>query len=211
MNTASPIKGQIHKHQLIFPVQVIVVALIYSLLLIMSFGIISLNPHEIPYLSYLIAFVVLSFALFVFITALFYNGISIINEQPKPGSIFRFKKKGLYNWNRIGEFMSLTATEGFAGLIFGVLLWVVANIILIFTYYIFCPLVTAIAALFGYVVYFIFFSPLKSIFAKTVRCVASLKNSIFLSLFFTVLYNVFLLVLVLIVYEIINTWFSNFQ
>ena len=156
MKTSIPIQGQAHKLHPTSPEQVILVALIYTALLLMSFFIISMNPHEIPYSSYVIALTVASIALIFFLTALLYNGVSVINEKPKLTSIIRFRKlKFLFSWKWIGEFMA--TTEGLAGIILAVLLWLVINILVTCIYYIFWPIILGIATLFGFLVYFLFF------------------------------------------------------
>src|SRR5688572_3295678 len=121
MKTSIPIEAQAHKLQPTSPVHVIVLAFIYTALLMMSFIIISMNQHEIPYSSYFIALTVLSFALILFITTLLYNGISVIDEKPSLDSIIKFRKPGFLSWKWIGEFM--VGAEGPAGIILGVLLW----------------------------------------------------------------------------------------
>ena len=191
-------KLQVQKLQSISAVQIIAVASIYSFLLMMSFGVISMNPHEIPHLYYGIALGVLSFGLFLFVTASLYKGIVVASDKPRLDAILRFRKPDLFNWKWIAEFMS--PAEGLGSIILGMLLWVVSNIVLICFYYILAPLVITISILFGCLVYFVFLKPIKSIFTVTERCKGSLTKGIFASLFFTVMYNVFLLVLGLITY-----------
>ena len=196
MKTSIPIQVQAQTLRTTSPAQVIVVALIYSFLLLMSFGIISLSPREISYSSYVIALVVLSLALLLLITTSLYKGISVINERPRLDTFLKFKKFKIVNWKFIAEFT--VPAEGLLGLIFGVILWAVANIVVICTYYIFWPLVLGIAIMFGYLMYFVFFRVLKNIFPVTTRCKGSLTYSILIGLFYTVLYNVFMLALGLI-------------
>ena len=202
MKTSIPIKAQAHKLQPTSPVHVIVLAFIYTALLMMSFFIISMNPHEIPYSSYFIALAVLSFALSFFIATLLYNGISVIDEKHNLDFIIKFRKPGFLNWKLIGEFM--VGAEGPGGIILAVLLWAAIGIVVICIYYIFWPLVIGIMVLFGYLVYFVFFRMLKGIFAITERGKGSLTNSIGIGLIYTVLYNIFLLVIGLIVFGIIS-------
>ena len=202
MSTSFVANSRAHNLQIVSPLSIVLTAIIYSAVVVITFGIIALNPVNVWYTSYIPASIALTIAFAAFTTFFLFNGIFIATEKIRFKEVFKFKRIPFLSTKWLADFM--TTAEGLPGLVFGFLVWVIMGVFVILFYYLIGSVALLLAFIIGYIIYLVFFKVLKSLFAFTTKCKGSFFLSIQYAIIYTVLYNLFLYAIIAIGLWLIN-------
>ena len=171
----------------VFTITLVVIGL--TILGVYLFG---LGQHHTFYQNSMISTTVLSIAFFVFITVGLYKGVKLKDDV---GNIIDSKQTLVEaympttNFEPIDVDVDIDADDGIAGIIFGVLLWILVAVVLAFVLWIFSDvLVVAILAFFA-MLYWVFFRALRLVFKNSNKSKGDVIESVKLGVMYTVLYN----------------------
>ena len=177
----------------VFTISVVVIFL--TILCIWLFG---LGNHRTIFENSLLSTTVLAVAFFLFLTIGLYKGIKLKDDLGKITDKIRFDKgpdiKGKLDLpDDIPD-----AGEGIAGVILGILAWLVFSILLILFIWLFGALLWTMILVFAAMLYWIFFRALRLVFKNSNKCKGNLTTSMAFGIGYTTLYSFWIYALILI-------------
>ena len=170
-----------------FTITLVVVGL--TVLAVYLFG---LGQHHTFYQNSMISTTVLSVAFFVFITVGLYKGIRLKDDV---GNMIDARRPLVdtyvptSNFEPINVDLDMDGDEGFGGIIFSILLWILTAVVLAFVLWILGDVVVVAVLAFLAMLYWIFLRALRLVFRNSNKSKGDLVESVKLGLMYTVLYN----------------------
>lgn len=161
-----------------------------------------LQQHRSLYLNSLVSATIISFVLMVFITTGLYNGWKLKDTIGK-----LHQKHNLDNLPDVGGFDGFEIpdlSEGIAGIIIAILLWIVVAILAAVLLYFVTNVVWLSILGVGSVLYWIVFRAFRLVFKKGPVCKGNLMKSLATALLYTFLYNCWIYVIIVGVHFLHN-------
>ena len=158
------------------------------LLTILAVWLFGLGQHRTLYENSLLSTSVLSAAFFLFLVVSLYKGIKLKDDIGRITD--KIKTENLPDMSMGLDLPSgiPDAGEGLAGILLGILAWIVFSFLLVMLIWVFGTLMWAMILAFVAMLYWIFFRALRLVFKKSKACRGNLKASLAYALGYTVLY-----------------------
>jgi len=148
-----------------------------------------LGQHHTFFENSIISTTIISIAFFLFITNGLYNGVKLKDNIGKITDKF----KGIDIVDVPGHLPDVEPPtdvgEGIAGIIVGILLWIVAAIVLAVSLWVFSNVLVIVVMTFVAMLYWIFFRALRLVFKNSNKSKGDLMESMRWGLSYTLLYN----------------------
>lgn len=147
-----------------------------------------LGSHHTFYENSILSTSILSAFFLAFIVIGLFKGVKLKNTMPKPD--FQFKSINPTDVP-LGDSIDVPDIGGGGILeaIFAVILWIVAAILISLLLWIAGNVLVVVVAVFGGMLYWIFFRALRLVFKNSGKCQGDLGKSLLTGLFYTFLYN----------------------
>ncbi len=178
----------------IFVISIIVI--ISTVLCVWIYG---LGEHQTVIENSFISTSILSIAFFLFITIGLYKGVKLKDNLGKITDQFDLKRiEHLKEFTFSEGIDSLDSGEGIIEVLFSIILWLIASIVLGYLFFIFGAIIWISILTFMAMLYWLFFRALRLIFKKGNLCKGDLQKSIFYGICYTILYNFWIYVIIMI-------------
>ena len=177
------------RQKLITTKSVFSVSLLVTVLTILAIWLFGLGQHRTLFQNSLLSTSILSVAFLLFLTIGLYKGIKLKDDIGKITD--RIKTENLPDMSMGLDLPSAIPEvgEGLAGIVLGILAWIVFSFLLLVFVWIFGTLMWVMVLAFVAMLYWIFFRALRLVFKRSRKCNGDLKASIAYGLGYTVLYN----------------------
>ena len=172
-------------YKLIETKDIFVVSVIVIVLTILGVYFWGLGQHHTFFENSIISTTILSFAFFLFITVGLYSGIKLKDNL---GRIVD-KYEPVEGLDITPSTVSLDVGEGIAGLIFGIILWIIMAVVFAIALWIFSNVLVIVVLAFIAMLYWVFFRALRIVFKKSSRSRGDLIESMKWGAAYTILYN----------------------
>jgi hypothetical protein len=168
---------------------VFTVTLIVTVLTVLCIWLFGLGEHRTIYANSILSTSILSFAFFLFLTIGLYKGIKLKDDLGKITDRIEIGRMPELSgdFELTGEVPDIG--EGIAGVILGILAWILFSILLLMFIWLFSAVVWTMILVFAAMLYWIFFRALRLVFKNSNKCKDKLTRSIAYGLGYTVLYN----------------------
>ena len=165
-----------------------IVSLIVIVLTILAVYLWGLGQHHTFFENSVISTTVISIAFFVFITTGLYNGVKLKDNVGRITD--KFKRVDAVDIpSDLPSVEPIDIGEGIAGIIVGILLWIVVAILLAVSLWIFSNVLVLVVMTFVAMLYWIFFRALRLVFKNSNKSKGDLMESVKWGLSYTLLYN----------------------
>jgi len=165
-----------------------IVSLIVIVLTILAVYLWGLGQHHTFFENSVISTTVISIAFFVFITTGLYNGVKLKDNVGRITD--KFKRVDAVDIpSELPSVEPIDIGEGIAGIIVGILLWIVVAILLAVSLWIFSNVLVLVVMTFVAMLYWIFFRALRLVFKNSNKSKGDLMESVKWGLSYTLLYN----------------------
>ncbi|QNA43049.1 hypothetical protein [Lacibacter sediminis] len=176
------------KRILVTSKSILLITIPVSALTIFSIWFWGLGEHRTLFENSILSTSILSIAFFLFLTIGLYKGIKLKDDLGKITDKIKIDNiPDLSGMELSGDM--LDADEGIAGIIFGIIAWLLFSIFLIVFIWFFSAIVWAMILAFAAMLYWIFFRALRLVFKNSNKCKGKLMSSMLYGLGYTVLYN----------------------
>lgn len=176
------------KRILITSKSVLLITIPVSALTIFSIWFWGLGEHRTLYENSILSTSVLSIAFFLFLTIGLYKGIKLKDDLGKiTDKITIDNVPDLSGMELSGDM--LDGGEGIAGIIMGIIAWLLFSIFLMLFIWLFSAIVWTMILAFAAMLYWIFFRALRLVFKNSNKCKGKLMSSMLYGLGYTILYN----------------------
>ena len=183
----------------VFTVTILVIAL--TVLSIWLFG---LGQHRTIFENSILSTTTLSAAFFLFLTVGLYKGIKLKDDIGKITDKIKMQKMPDFSGNLELPDDIPDVGEGIAGIILGILAWLLCSILLLLFVWLFGAMVWTMILVFAAMLYWIFFRALRLVFKNSNKCKGNLTTSIMFGLGYTVLYNFWIYGIILATHYLLN-------
>jgi hypothetical protein len=180
------------------------VTIIVSTLTVIGIWLFGLGQHRTIYENSILSTSILSVAFFLFLTIGLYNGIKLKDDLGKITDKIKIDKMpdlsgGLELPSGLPDM-----GEGIAGVILGILAWVLFSVLLLLFIWLFGAIVWTMILVFAAMLYWIFFRALRLVFKNSNKCKDNLTTSIAYGLGYTALYNFWIYGIILATHYLIK-------
>jgi ascorbate-specific PTS system EIIC-type component UlaA len=166
-----------------------IISLIVIALTILAVYLWGLGQHHTFFENSIISTTIISIVFFLFITTGLYNGIKLKDNVGKITDNF----KGIDAVDVPGHLPDVDPPtdvgDGIAGIILGILLWIIAAIVLAVSLWVFSNVLVIVVMTFVAMLYWIFFRALRLVFKNSNKSKGDLMESMKWGLSYTLLYN----------------------
>lgn len=173
---------------------VFIITLIVIVCTVLSIWLLGLGQHRTIFKNSILSTSILSGAFFLFLSIGLYNGFklkdnlgNIVTKSENKKKRFSLKDLGFDFEPSTLEF--LEGDEGIAGIIIGIISWIVFSILILALLWIFSEFIWVSIPIFIAMLYWIFFRALRLVFKNAKKCRNNFMNSISYAAFYTLLYN----------------------
>ncbi|HYG37936.1 MAG TPA: hypothetical protein VD908_04920 [Cytophagales bacterium] len=197
-------KPRISIHRLVTTKAVFIVTIIVMTLTILGIWLFGVGQNNTIYTNSILSTSILSIAFFLFLVIGLYRGIKLKDDLGKitdkiKDSEFPDLSGGLELPSEVPEI-----GEGFAGIILGILAWLLFSILIILFVWLFGTVFWILILTFSAMLYWIFFRALRLVFKNSNKCKGDLIMSLAYGFGYTILYNFWIYCIILSAYYFNN-------
>lgn len=171
--------------------KIFIISIIVAALTIIGIWIFGLGQHRTLYENSVLSTTILSVAFFLFLAINLYRGVKLKDDLGRITDRITDKNKmpDLSGLNLSGDSIPDVGGDGIAGVIVGIIAWLLISILLVFLLWFFGAVLWVIVLIFAAMLYWIFFRALRLVFKNSNKCKNKISKSVSYALFYTVLYN----------------------
>ncbi|WP_281638311.1 hypothetical protein [Flavobacterium marginilacus] len=179
---------------------IFIISIIVIISTVLSVWIYGLGKHQTVIENSFISASILSITFFLFITFGLYKGVKLKDNLGKITDQFDLKKIEHLKEINFSESADLPdLNEGIAGIILGIILWIIATLVFGYLFFIFGAIIWISILTFMAMLYWVFFRALRLIFKNANECNGNLRRSLLYGISYTILYNFWIYGIILIV------------
>lgn len=198
-----PTETKTTKRTLVTSRSILLLAIPVSLLTIFSIWLWGLGEHRTLFENSILSTSILSIAFFLFLTIGLYNGIKLKDDLGKITDKINIDSMPDVSGLEMSGDM-LDVDEGIAGIIIGIIAWLLFSVILILFIWFFSAIVWAMVLAFAAMLYWIFFRALRLVFKNSNKCKGKIMSSMLYGLGYTILYNFWIYGIILATHYLIK-------
>ena len=169
--------------------KIFIVSLLVAALTIIAVWLFRLGQHRSLFQNSILSTTILSVAFFLFLAIGLYKGIRLKENLGKITDRIKIDKRP--DLSNGFEFPAdfIVAGEGIAGIIIGIIIWLLFAVLLIVLVWFFSTVIWMMVLVFAAMLYWVFFRALRLVFKNANKCKNNLRLSIAYGLAYTILYN----------------------
>ncbi len=174
---------------------------------IIAIWLLGLGQHRTLFENSILSTTILSIAFFLFLTIGLYNGVKLKDDLGKITD--KINRDNMPDMSGLdfssGEIPDIDGDgEGIAGIILGILVWILVSVILVFLIWFFGAILWTLVLVFSAMLYWIFFRALRLVFKNSNKCKNDLVKSIYYGAIYTILYNFWIYGIIMISHYLIK-------
>lgn len=179
------------------------ITLVVAILTILSIWFLGLGEHRTIFANSILSTSILSIAFFLFLTIGLYKGIKLKDDLGKITDKINIENvPDLSGAELLSDIPD--AGEGIAGIIVGIIAWLLFSIILLLFIWFFSAVLWTMVLFFAAMLYWIFFRALRLVFKNSTKCKNNLASSILYGVGYTILYNFWIYGIMLMTHYLIK-------
>jgi hypothetical protein len=183
---------------------VFTVTIVVTVLTVLGIWLFGLGQHRTIFENSILSTSILSVAFFLFLTIGLYKGIKLKDDLGKITDKIKIDK--MPDLSHGSELPSDIPDigEAIAGVILGILVWILFSILLLLFVWFFGAVVWTMILVFVAMLYWIFFRALRLVFKNSNKCKSDLPTSVAYGLGYTTLYNFWIYGVILAIHYLIK-------
>lgn len=193
------------KKKLVTAKTIFIVTIFVIALTVVGIWLLGLGEHRTLFKNSILSTSILSGAFFLFLTVGLYRGVKLKNDFGNVNDHIHAVPMPNISFDSVELPSDLPdAGEGVAGVILGVIAWILVSVVLLLLIWVFGAVLWMMILLFAAMLYWIFFRALRLVFKKSRRCKGNPAASLAYGIGYTILYSFWIYGIILAAHYLIK-------